>query len=79
MAIEELRSSRMMSHLLEALGRGDDIRHYGRPTFAMIARHFLSVRDASRRFPSVGAMGAFAQVVTTSTCFSVVFGENDAL
>lgn len=31
----------MMSHLLDALDRGEDIGHYGRLTFAMIARHFL--------------------------------------
>ncbi len=42
MAIEELRKNGMMSHLLEALDRGEDIGHYGRLTFAMIARHFLS-------------------------------------
>ena len=42
MAIEELRKNGMMSHLLDALDRGEDIGHYGRLTFAMIARHFLS-------------------------------------
>ena len=42
MAIEELRKNGMMSHLLDALGRGEDIGHYGRLTFAMVARHFLS-------------------------------------
>ena len=31
----------MMSHLLDALDRGDDIGHYGRLVFAMVARHFL--------------------------------------
>lgn len=30
-----------MSHLLDALERGEDIGHYGRLTFAMIARHFM--------------------------------------
>jgi hypothetical protein len=42
MANEELRKNGMMSHLLDALERGEDIGHYGRLTFAMIARHFLS-------------------------------------
>ena len=32
----------MMAHLLDALARGDDIGHYGRLVFAMVARHFLS-------------------------------------
>ena len=30
-----------MAHLLNALEAGTDIGHYGRLTFAMIARHFL--------------------------------------
>ncbi len=42
MAVEELRKSPMMAHLLDALDEGQDIGHYGRLTFAMIARHFLS-------------------------------------
>lgn len=41
MAIEDLRKNAMMSHLLDALQRGDDIGHYGRLVFAMVARHFL--------------------------------------
>jgi len=31
----------MMSHLLDALEKGEDIGHYGRLTFAMVAHHFL--------------------------------------
>jgi hypothetical protein len=31
----------MMNHMLEALARGEDIGHYGRLTFVMIARHFV--------------------------------------
>ena len=38
---EELRDSPMMAHLLDALEDGTDIGHYGRLTFAMVARHFL--------------------------------------
>lgn len=37
-----LRDSPMMAHLLDALEAGTDIGHYGRLTFAMIARHFMS-------------------------------------
>jgi hypothetical protein len=36
-----LRDSRMMAHLLDALQSGKDIGHYGRLTFAIVARHFL--------------------------------------
>jgi hypothetical protein len=36
-----LRDSRMMAHLLDALEAGKDIGHYGRLTFAIVARHFL--------------------------------------
>ena len=41
MAVEDLRRSSMMAHLLDALDQGQDIGHYGRLTFAMIARHFV--------------------------------------
>ena len=37
----DLRDSPMMAHLMDALEKGSDIGHYGRLTFAMIARHFL--------------------------------------
>ncbi len=40
--VDALRDDSMMAHLLDSLGRGEDIGHYGRLTFAMIARHFLS-------------------------------------
>jgi hypothetical protein len=30
-----------MAHLLDALERGEDIGHYGRLVFAMVAHHFL--------------------------------------
>jgi DNA primase large subunit len=39
---EDLRDSTMMAHLLDALEQGTDIGHYGRLTFAMIARHFMA-------------------------------------
>ena len=40
-----LRDSRMMAHLLDALENGQDIGHYGRLTFVMVARHFLSEEE----------------------------------
>ena len=45
MPVEDLRQSPMMSHLLDALDRGEDIGHYGRLTFAMVARHFMDTED----------------------------------
>ncbi|MBL1177284.1 hypothetical protein [Pantanalinema sp. GBBB05] len=41
MALTELRKSKMMAHLLDALDEGQDIGHYGRLTLAMVAHHFL--------------------------------------
>lgn len=41
MAVEDLRQSKMMNHMLEALENGEDIGHYGRLTFAMISRYFV--------------------------------------
>ena len=37
----ELRKDSMMAHLLDSLARGQDIGHYGRLVFAMVARHFM--------------------------------------
>lgn len=39
--LETLRRSPTMSHLLEGLEAGEDIGHYGRLVFAIVARHFL--------------------------------------
>ena len=41
MPVDDLKQSQMMNHMLEALESGEDIGHYGRLTFAMIARHFV--------------------------------------
>jgi DNA primase large subunit len=41
-AVEDLCKNGMMAHLLDALEAGQDIGHYGRLVFAMVARHFLS-------------------------------------
>ena len=35
----------MMAHLLDALERGQDIGHYGRLVFAMVAHHFLDADE----------------------------------
>ena len=48
MPVDDLRRSAMMSHLLDALERGEDIGHYGRLTFAMVARHFMDTEDLVR-------------------------------
>ena len=49
---ENLRDSPMMAHLLDALEAGTDIGHYGRLTFAMIARHFLDEDELVRLLAS---------------------------
>jgi hypothetical protein len=48
MALEQLRRSPMMVHLLDALKRGEDIGHYGQLTFAIVARHFLDEDEVVR-------------------------------
>jgi hypothetical protein len=41
----ELRKDSMMAHLLNSLNAGQDIGHYGRLVFAMVARHFMPHQD----------------------------------
>lgn len=48
----DLRDSPMMAHLLAALEQGTDIGHYGRLTFAMVARHFLDEDEIVRLLAS---------------------------
>ena len=43
--LEALRRDPMMCHLLDALDRGEDIGHYGRLVFTMVARHFLEEEE----------------------------------
>jgi DNA primase large subunit len=45
---ENLQDSPMMARLMENLEQGTDIGHYGRLTFAMIARHFLDEEELVR-------------------------------
>lgn len=62
---QELRKSDMMSHLLDALDAGQDIGHYGRLTFAMVARHFMSEAELIRYLqqdPDFGETAAKALV-----------------
>lgn len=40
MSLNDLRQSEMMAHLLDALDARQDIGHYGRLVFAMVAHHF---------------------------------------
>ena len=44
----DLRDSPMMAHLLDALESGEDVGHYGRLTFAMVARHFMDEDELVR-------------------------------
>jgi hypothetical protein len=41
MSLDALRQNSMMAHLIDALQAHQDIGHYGRLVFAMVARHFL--------------------------------------
>jgi hypothetical protein len=45
---DNLRDSPMMAHLLDALEGGKDVGHFGRLTFAMVARHFMSEQNLVR-------------------------------
>jgi hypothetical protein len=41
----QLEDSPMMAHLLKALRAKKDVGHYGRLTFAMVARHFMDEEE----------------------------------
>ena len=45
MLVDALRKNDMMTHLMDALDRGDDIGHYGRLVFAMVGRHFMDEEE----------------------------------
>ncbi|WP_119321375.1 hypothetical protein [Capsulimonas corticalis] len=47
-ALDELRKSDVMAHLLDSLDAGKDIGHYGRLVFAMVAWRFLPEDDVVR-------------------------------
>ena len=42
---EHLRRNGMMAHLLDALEAGEDIGHFGRLVFTMVARHFVDEEE----------------------------------
>jgi hypothetical protein len=42
MSLKDLENNHMMAHLTSALNDGEDIGHYGRLVYAIVARHFLS-------------------------------------
>ena len=48
MAMEDLKNNDMMAHLLGALEKKQDIGHYGRLVFAMVARHFIEPDEIVR-------------------------------
>ena len=63
MALEDLKNSSMMRHLLETLERGESVGHYGRLVFAMVARHFAGddeVASVLARDPDCDAANATA-------------------
>jgi hypothetical protein len=51
MALDALRKNGMMAHLLDSLNSGQDIGHYGRLVFAMVARHFVDDDTKDLQFP----------------------------
>jgi hypothetical protein len=62
----DLRASPMMAHLLDALEKGQDIGEYGRLTFVMVARHFLSEDELVKlleKQPGMDETEARAQVL----------------
>src|SRR5688572_23611976 len=67
-SVETLRQNDMMAHLLDALERGQDIGHYGRLVFAMVARHFMSEEQViehlrqDRNFSAEDARNLIVQV-----------------
>ena len=42
MALNDLKANHMMAHLTEALDKKQDIGHFGRLVYTIVARHFLS-------------------------------------
>jgi hypothetical protein len=44
-SLSDMNKNRMMANLAQALEQGQDIGHYGRLVFAMVARHFLGEEE----------------------------------
>ncbi|WP_026332353.1 hypothetical protein [Deinococcus apachensis] len=68
MTIDDLKQNHMMAHLTDALDQGQDIGHYGRLVYAIIARHFLTEDELvaqlakDRDFSEEDARGLVGQV-----------------
>ncbi|MBV8720187.1 MAG: hypothetical protein JO020_21015 [Chloroflexi bacterium] len=65
MSLNDLRKSDVMVHLLDALNAGQDIGHYGRLVFTMVAHHFCTDDDlvgALTKDPSFSDADAIALV-----------------
>jgi len=68
MPVDELRDEPMMAHLIDSLEAGEDIGHYGRLVFAMIARHFMEEEEViayltrDPQFDEEQARGLLAQI-----------------
>ncbi len=65
----DLRNNEMMRYLMDALAEGKDIGHYGRLTFAMVARYFMEPAELVRQltqdkdFPEEQAQVMVQQVI----------------
>jgi hypothetical protein len=62
---EALRKNGMMAHLLDSLDAGQDIGHFGRLVFAMVARYFLDdeeLRQTLMQDPACDERQAFSLV-----------------
>jgi hypothetical protein len=68
MAVDDMRKNDMMAHLLDALNKKQDIGHYGRLVFAMVARHFMDEDELIKTlqknpdFSEAEARALYAQV-----------------
>ncbi|QRK04463.1 hypothetical protein JQX13_29905 [Archangium violaceum] len=62
---EALRKNGMMAHLLDSLDAGQDIGHFGRLVFAMVARHFMDdaeLRETLQQDPACDERQALALI-----------------
>lgn len=68
MSLQQMTQNPMMKHLINALERGEDIGHYGRLVFIMVARHFMDEEEIVTHLTGNGgldekqARGLFLQV-----------------
>jgi hypothetical protein len=62
---EALRKNGMMAHLLDSLDAGEDIGHFGRLVFAMVARYFMDdeeLRETLMQDPAFDERQALALI-----------------